>query len=320
MPGIAIGNCIPFNRGGVDWSSYWATLISATVENAAPTHVVLTFPVAQTSLTDADFTITGFTIASGSWTGAVLTLVLSTPVLIFHENLTITFVKTGDTGTVTNNVADDGHTVAWYDSKDLTTITKDGSDFVSKWADKLGSGHDLLQATGTNQPKWVLNYGVLFDGHDNYLKTLTFVWNQPEMVYAVIKNITWVAGKFMFDGLNVTNQINCSFNGVTPQFVTFAGTLDANLRNGDLPLDTFGIVRALYNGANSTNQVNNNAAKSGSLGSQNASGFTIGSNVLPASYGNIQVKEVICRKSADNAATQKSIYNYLATKHGFATI
>jgi len=26
MPGIAIGNCIPFNRGGVSWSSYWATL------------------------------------------------------------------------------------------------------------------------------------------------------------------------------------------------------------------------------------------------------------------------------------------------------
>ena len=25
MPGIAIGNCIPFNRGGVSWSSYWAT-------------------------------------------------------------------------------------------------------------------------------------------------------------------------------------------------------------------------------------------------------------------------------------------------------
>jgi len=23
MPGIAIGNCIPFNRGGVSWSSYW---------------------------------------------------------------------------------------------------------------------------------------------------------------------------------------------------------------------------------------------------------------------------------------------------------
>ena len=25
MPGIAIGNCIPFNRGGVNWSTYWAT-------------------------------------------------------------------------------------------------------------------------------------------------------------------------------------------------------------------------------------------------------------------------------------------------------
>jgi len=28
MPGIAIGNCIPFNRGGVSWSSYWNTLFT----------------------------------------------------------------------------------------------------------------------------------------------------------------------------------------------------------------------------------------------------------------------------------------------------
>jgi hypothetical protein len=139
MPGISVSKIpIPFNKGGgISWSSYWATLISATVENAAPTHVVLTFPTAQTSLGATDFTIAGFTISSASWTGAVLTLVLSEAVLVFDGSLTITFITTGQTATVTNNVADDGNTVAWFDSQDLTTITKDESDKVSLWKDKL---------------------------------------------------------------------------------------------------------------------------------------------------------------------------------------
>ena len=94
MPGISVSKiCVPFGGGGINWSSYWASLISATVEDAAPTNVVLTFPTAQTSLGAADFTITGFTVSSASWTGAVLTLVITPAVLFYHRNLTITFVK-----------------------------------------------------------------------------------------------------------------------------------------------------------------------------------------------------------------------------------
>lgn len=122
---------------GTDWSTYWTTLISATVENAAPTHVVLTFPAAQTSLGATDFTIAGFTISSASWTGPVLTIVLSSPVLLFHGDLTITFITTGQTATITNNVAAPANAKAWYDQSDAATITKDGSDFVSIWWDKL---------------------------------------------------------------------------------------------------------------------------------------------------------------------------------------
>ena len=90
------------NRGGISWSSYWTTLISATVENAAPTHVVLTFPIAKPALGATDFTIAGFTVSSASWAGAVLTLVLAETVY-YGDSLTVTFVPTGGTYTVTNN-------------------------------------------------------------------------------------------------------------------------------------------------------------------------------------------------------------------------
>ena len=101
---ISIGRIvIGGTGGGVDWIAYWATLISATVENAAPTHVVLTFPTAQTSLVASDFTIAGFTVNNASWAGTVLTLVLAETVK-YTDSLIVTFVKTGGTAAVTNNI------------------------------------------------------------------------------------------------------------------------------------------------------------------------------------------------------------------------
>lgn len=104
MPMISpLSSISPLGTREDNWSSYWATLISATVEDATPTHVALTFPFAQPSLGATDFTIAGFTINSASWTGPVLTLVLSAAV-IYGDSLTIAFVKTGNTHVITNNV------------------------------------------------------------------------------------------------------------------------------------------------------------------------------------------------------------------------
>jgi lysophospholipase L1-like esterase len=100
----SVGNSIVNRRGGgVSWATWWTSLISATVENAAPTHVVLTFPTAQTSLGAIDFTIAGFMINNASWAGVVLTLVLSTAV-VYGDILVVTFINSGGTHAVTNNV------------------------------------------------------------------------------------------------------------------------------------------------------------------------------------------------------------------------
>jgi hypothetical protein len=76
---------------------------SAVVENAAPTHVVITFP-SQKELIASNFTIAGFTILSASWSGAVMTLVLSTPV-VQSDTLVLVFAPTGQTTSITNNVS-----------------------------------------------------------------------------------------------------------------------------------------------------------------------------------------------------------------------
>lgn len=108
--GMAIkigGLTIPGSHGSGSWSSYWLTLISAIIANTDRDAIVLTFPSAQTSLTDTDFTVTvngvARAVSSASWMGAAITLVLASDVTP-GDVVVVTFVKTGDTSNVTNNV------------------------------------------------------------------------------------------------------------------------------------------------------------------------------------------------------------------------
>lgn len=315
MPGIsAVKTGIPFSKKGFNFSSYWATLISATVETAAPTHVVLTFP-APADIDETDFSIPGFTFASGSWAGAVLTLVLSSPVLAYHGNLTITFTKTGTTATVTNNVAI-ANTAGWYAFGDgsATYVTKDGSDFVSVWKDLSGANHHLNQGTGTNQPKWESD-GILFDGIDNFMNT-AFAQSQPVYIYMVWKQITWTDNDRIFDG-NTVNTAMLHQRTTAPKLIAFSDLASTAF---DVTLNQFIILRVLYNGANSKAIVNNGVPITGNFGSGNPNGIYIGSAALGAYPSNIKVKELIYRNNSDTASIETAIYNYLANKYGFLTI
>ena len=308
---IDISNTISIGSrdNGINWSSYWTTLISATVENAAPTHVVLTFPTAQTSLGATDFTIAGFTISSASWTGAVLTLVLSSAVIQYNGNLTITFVPTSETGTVTNNVSD-GKTSVWYDMGDgsSTYVTKDGSDFVSVWKDLSGNNRPLNQAIGTNQPKWESD-GILFDGVDNFLKASAFTNNQPLYYYAVLNEVVW-GGSYIWDG-NATATIVLYPKAPTINRINMFAGADIT---GSVIAGSFHILRCLYNGANSKYYVDTTLT-TGNVGANNAGGLTIGSTATGTAFNNVKFKELIIRNNVDDAGTETAIYNYLKAKY-----
>jgi len=301
--------------GGISWSSYWATLISATVENAAPTHVVLTFPTAKTELGASDFTIAGFTISSASWAGAVLTLALSYPVTYYSGNLTITFVATGETAVVTNNVAI-ANTVGWYVAGDgsSTYVTKDVNDLVSVWKDLSGSNHPLNQANVTLQPKWESD-GILFDGVDNCLASGSFTYNQPQFYYIVLNQLTNVTG----DG--VIAQANFGQNGLIQQRGSDTIRQYTGMGGGGAytaPTGSFFILRALFNATSSYMIINNGSQLTASLGNVAMDGLSLAN--YNGSCSNIKVREFIARNAADDAATQTAIYNYLATKYGMTPI
>lgn len=306
MPGIGIGISPHFQNKKFSFSQYWATLISATVENAAPTHVVLTFPEAKTALGASDFTIAGFTVSSASWAGAVLTLVLSEAVLIFDGNLTITFVKTGTTATVTNNVADDGNTVARFDSRTGMAI--------SQWNDISGNARHLTQATADKQPS-LSDDGLLFDGTDDYMETSLYALNQPLTIYLSIKQLSYTPGDNIlcshhigfkiYQSASIANGIGVYANGA-------AGINAAAALNEDI------IVRVVFNGANSILQVDDNDAVNGTATAPGALGLN---GIILAKeynsetkYGNILYHDVIIRSGADSVETRDAIYNSLKKK------
>ncbi len=322
MPGISVNKIpIPFRKSGINWSSYWATLISATVENAAPTHVVLTFPTAQTSLGASDFTIAGFTVSSASWTGAVLTLVLLYPVTVYSGNLTITFVKTGGTAVVTNNVAM-ANTVGWYLLGDgsATYLTKDGSNNVSQWTDLSGSNNHLIQATALQQPVYSASLGVIFDGSNtagkgDLLKSAAFTYNQPCHIYMVVRNRAYETNHGIADGNSNSYKL---VQGSPDKICIYAGV--ASIAVAGLNDTDYYIIRALYSGASSKLIVNNGVPVTGNIGEAAWGGITIGARGIGNDPAQVTIKEAIFRNVADDAATETAIFNYLAYKHGFFLI
>jgi len=176
------------------------------------------------------------------------------------------------------------------------------------------TGNHLLQYTVANQPVWSAANGVLFDGANDFLKAINFAFVQPEFIYFVGRQITWTDGDYFFDG-NGANFGQLSQRTLSPRIRGHAGSNSAE--DSNLALNTFGIVRVLFNGANSLLQVNKGASWNGDMGANNMGGFTLGARGDGiVGWGNIQVKEIILRRSADNADTQSAIYNYLENING----
>jgi hypothetical protein len=203
----------------------------------------------------------------------------------------------------------DGNTVAWFDSQDLRNITKDGSNLVSVWKDRSGNAHDLEQATGTNQPLWSAD-GITFDGVDNFMKTAAFTYNQPEMVYLVLKQLS-NSSKFIFDG-NASNSAELMYISSTG-LLLYAGTV---LGYAVMNITDYHIVRVLFSGVDSKIQVDENEAIIGNGGTGNPGGITLGSiGAGTSDYNNMTIKEVIFRNVADNSSDETKILNYLAVKY-----
>ena len=65
----------------------------------------------------------------------------------------------------------------FWDIQTLSTITKDGSNRVSSWVDKLGGVKSVVQAGADNtKPIWS-SESISFDGVAQFLQSAAWTWN-----------------------------------------------------------------------------------------------------------------------------------------------
>ena len=199
--------------------------------------------------------------------------------------------------------------IAWF--RMGVGVTSSGG-FASAWADQSGLGHDLLQATGTNQPAYDGSAILTFDGVDNFMKCVAFTLNQPEQVSALLNQVSWTLNDALWDGNSVLGML-LSQNDLTPRLLLYAGTV--SIRDANAAVGTFHAITALYNGVSpaSSLKVDANAATTGSSGANNASGFTLGvRGSVDSLFSNIAVKEIIIR-NVDDATIRADDHAYLQT-------
>ncbi len=211
-------------------------------------------------------------------------------------------------------VLTDNNTVGWYISDATgTTVVLTTGNTVSIWRDMLGSGHDLIQATPASQPLWNAN-GITFDGTNDFMKTVAFTYNQPEMIYLIAKQVTWTYQDTFFDG-NTANLGKLAQYNPAPTVYSYANQGTVKITDSDWSLDTFAIIRILFNGVTSSLQVNNGIKYINDAGAANMGGFTLGANGSNTGWGNMQVKEIVLRKVKDSSTDETAIYNYLQNKY-----
>jgi hypothetical protein len=327
MPGIFIGNSVIKAKSN-NWASYWAThyLTGLAVTTTSDTTQTITATIngigADGVSWEYSTDLINWTVKGTSILGSFPATGLTGSTLYFWRARLYKGSNFGDYSNIDLNVTEAtqirhqtggvNDVVAWYDSQDLTTITKDVNDFISRRNDKLGSGHDLIQADGAKQFHWSAD-GTLADGINDFMKTAGFTFGQPEFIFMVIKQKTFHNNCYLFDG-NAADSGIIYQHSISPIITPYVGV---DLGNSyDLIIDKIGIIRLLFNGASSKLIINDNTPVTGSVGAGDMGGFTLGSNGSGTNYfANIEDSEIILNRISLNSGDETAIYNYLKSKY-----
>lgn len=203
---------------------------------------------------------------------------------------------------ITPNIA------AWYRYKRGLTNT---SGKISAWADASTNSRDLVQTTAANRPTFLSDGTVVFDGSAQFMQS-TFTLNQPCTIYMLVNQLTWTLNDVLIDGVTAAAQLIQT--ATTPGLTVNAGS--ALSANAALPVNTWGVLGLVLNGASSLFRINAGGpatAVSGNAGSNALGGITLGAARTPANYANIAVRELLVYSVAHDGATRHKVARYMGS-------
>ncbi len=194
----------------------------------------------------------------------------------------------------------------------------DASDGATSFASSATGETWTVNSSGALPAQIVGRASALFNGTSHYLKCNAFTLNQPTCVLMVVKQVSWTNGDILCDGDSANTMLVYQI-GSSPQFNASSdnGTTRVGV-NANLAVGSAGVLAVVFNGASSSSRVNNTTPVTGSVGSNNAGGFTLGARVTGTSPSNIQVYETVIFPIAPSTAQLDRLVAGLMARHGVA--
>ena len=213
--------------------------------------------------------------------------------------------------------------VARYDASDESTITKDAeTNEVSVWADKLGSGKNLLQSTATKLPIHSAD-GITGDGDNDFMQTAAFVYNMPFAHYFVVRTSSWTYSEAFYDGIVATRYV------ILQNYPDSANKVSINAGGyvgpQDFSLNEWHIVKMLYDNSTVLSRTklsvdDNEYTYVAGAGGNWMGGITLfslknGTGCVPATF-----KDAIFRSGYEDEYNAAVIHNFLKSAYNLSAI
>lgn len=249
----------------------------------------------------------------------LLFLLLFVPIGLFGQVVSTSVYFAPATGTppaggAPDFLTSDGYTLGWY-SAEVENVTKDGSDLVAQWNDLSANEHHLTQSTAGLKPVWSAD-GVTMDCTDDYLRFYNLgTLSQPHIIYIVMK-VAAFEGQAIFCKFESTFFKMSGWDGGVGGYTrtTVSAGTELESTTNMMPVNSFCIVRLLFNGASSSVQFNATGATTGDTGTGTINMIELG-NEAGSGTGIMTYKEFIIRNTADDATEQAAVYDYLYAKY-----
>jgi hypothetical protein len=227
------------------------------------------------------------------------------------NTVNIKYEKTAPAGGAPSFLTSDGETELWYisDADNVTIVTG-----VSQWNDMSGHSRNLLQATGADQPTFNSSTGIAFDGTSDYLETAAFTAISPPLtlylVFLMPAYQQW-STLFSYNGSPVVRIVETWESG---RLEFSDGTYDLQLTS--VPINTWGVITIIVNGASSSIQLNDHTPVTGTMSTAALNGFAAGTYSSDFAY--VTFKEIIVRSVAETSDNKTSVIDYLMTTYSIA--
>ncbi len=200
---------------------------------------------------------------------------------------------------------------------DLELSLADGNP-VALWPDQSGSGNDLVQGVGANQP--LFRTGIINglpvvrgDGINDNIRIVNAAMTQPRHAFLVAVYNVFGASDRLFDG---SALFAGSFFGLLPNLMRLNAGASITT-GGETPL-TFDIYGVLINGAASEIRINGAVEAAGNAGATNPGGLTLFADGALGNLANADIAEFISYNAVLTAAQVAQVETYLSNKYAIA--